>query len=51
MVSDIVTTGKNNDAVSSATLLAATSERPMEILETQKQHETLPVRGGDTKAK
>ena len=51
VVSDSVVTGKNNDAASSAKLLAATTERPMEILETEKQNETVPVGGGGTKAK
>jgi len=51
VVSDSVMSGKNNEAVSSAKLLVATSERPMEVLETQKQNETVSAGGGDTKAK
>src|SRR5262249_8293052 len=46
---DSVVTGKNNEA-SSAKLLAAVTDKPMEILD-PAQKEIVPVRGGDTKAK
>jgi hypothetical protein len=44
-------TGKSKDAATSAKLLAAASERPMEVLETEKQNETVLAGGGGTKAK
>jgi hypothetical protein len=46
-----VMTGKSKEAASSAKLLAAATERPMEILETEQQNETVPAGGGGTKAK
>jgi len=52
VVTDSVVTGKSNDSESSAKLLAAVTEKPMEILETtETQKETVPVGGGGTKAK
>ena len=49
VVTDSVVTGKSNE--SSAKLLAATTENPMEIFGADKQSETPLVRGGGTKAK
>jgi hypothetical protein len=49
VVTDSVVTGKSNE--SSAKLLAATTENPMEIFGADKQGETTLVRGGGTKAK
>jgi hypothetical protein len=52
VVSDSVVTGKNNETASSAKLLAATTtEGSMEILETEKQNETVPAWRGVGKAK
>src|SRR5262245_2457274 len=52
VVTDSVVTGKQNDAASSAKLLAAVTDKPMEILETaEEQRQTVPVGGGGTKAK
>ena len=52
VVTDSVVTGKSNDSASSAKLLAAVTEKPMEILETaEEQRQTVPVGGGGTKAK
>jgi hypothetical protein len=49
VVTDTVITGKNNAGMTAANLLAATADRPMEIIEqTQKDFE--PV-GGGSKAK
>jgi hypothetical protein len=50
VVTDSVNTGKTKEADSSAMLLAATTERPMKVLETEKQNEAVPVAGGGTKA-
>ena len=48
---DSVVTGKNNEA-SSAKLLAAVTDKPMEIIEAvEKQKEKVPVVEGGTKAK
>jgi hypothetical protein len=47
LVTDSVVTGKHNDATS-AKLLAAASEKPMEIIE-RIQKETVPVGGGGPK--
>jgi len=44
-------TGKQNDAASSAKLLAAVTDKPMEIIEAENQKEAVPVGGRDTKAK
>ena len=43
VVSDSIVTGKNNETASSAKLLATTTEGSMEILETEKQNETVPA--------
>jgi hypothetical protein len=51
VVTDSVVTGKNNEAGPSAKLLAAVTDKPMEILEAEKQKEAVPVGGRDTKAK
>ena len=52
VVTDSVVTGKSNDSASSAKLLAAVTEKPMEILETaEEQRQTVPVGGGGTEAK
>ena len=52
VVTDRVVTGKSNDSASSAKLLAAVTEKPMEILETaEEQKQTVPVGGGGTKSK
>jgi hypothetical protein len=51
VVTDSVVTGKQNDAASSAKLLAAVTDKPMEIREVEKQKETMPVVGGGMKAK
>jgi hypothetical protein len=50
VVTDSVVTGKQNDAASSAKLLAAVTDKPMEFIE-PTQKETEPVGGRDTKAK
>jgi GTPase len=50
VVTDSVVTGKQNDAASSAKLLAAVTDKPMEFIE-PTQKETEPVGGGGTKAK
>ena len=49
VVTDSVVTGKNNEAESSAKLLAAVTDKPMEIIE-PLQKEAVPM-GGGTKAK
>jgi predicted Rossmann fold nucleotide-binding protein DprA/Smf involved in DNA uptake len=54
VVTDSVVTGKKNEneAAPSAKLLAAVTDKPMEIIEAaQKQKETVPVVGGGTKPK
>ena len=51
VVTDSVVTGKNNGAAPSAKLLAAVTDKPMEIMEVAKQNEAVPVGGRDTKAK
>jgi hypothetical protein len=51
VVTDSVVTGKKNEAASSAKLLAAVTDKPMEIIEAEKQNEAVPVGGRDTKAK
>jgi hypothetical protein len=51
VVSDRVVTSKNKEAASSAKLLAATIQRPMEVLETEEQNETVPAWRGGGKAK
>jgi hypothetical protein len=51
VVTDSVVTGKKTEAASSAKLLAAVTDKPMEIIEAEKQNETVPVGGRDTKAK
>jgi hypothetical protein len=52
VVTDSVVTGKKNEAAPSAKLLAAVTEKPMEIIEAvEKQKESVPVVGGDTKPK
>jgi hypothetical protein len=51
VITDTVVTGKSNDSASSAKLLAAATEKPIEILEAESRKETVPVGGGDTKAK
>jgi hypothetical protein len=51
VVTDSVVTGKSTDAASSAKLLAAATEKPMAVLETEKQNETVPAGGGGTKVK
>jgi len=50
VVTDSVVTGKQNDASSSAKLLAAVTDKPIEFIE-PTQKETEPVGGGGTKAK
>jgi hypothetical protein len=44
LVTDTIVTGKNNEAIAAATLVAASAETPMEIIEPQK--EGVPVGGG-----
>jgi hypothetical protein len=52
VVTDSVLTGKQNDAASSAELLAAVTDKPMEILDAEEtQKETVPVWGGGAKEK
>jgi hypothetical protein len=51
VVTDSVVTGKKNEAAPSAKLLAAVTDKPMEIIETGNQNEAVPVGGRDTKAK
>jgi hypothetical protein len=51
VVTDTVVTANNNDAASSAKLLATVADKPMEIIEAEKQKEAVPVGGGGTKAK
>ena len=52
VVTDSVVTGKKNEAAPSAKLLAAVTEKPMEIIEAvEKQKETGSVVGGGTKPK
>src|SRR5215470_15943109 len=47
VVTDSVVTGKSNDSASSAKLLAAVTEKPMEFPETaEEQRQTVPVGGG-----
>jgi predicted house-cleaning NTP pyrophosphatase (Maf/HAM1 superfamily) len=48
VVTDSVVTGKHNDAASSAKLLAAATEKSMEIIEPM-QEETVPVGGRGAK--
>ena len=48
---DSVVTGKNNEAASSGKLLAAVTDKPMEIIEAEKQNKALPVGAGGPKAK
>jgi hypothetical protein len=50
VVTDSVVTGKKSEAAPSAKLLAAVADKPMEIIEAEKQNKAVPV-GGDTKAK
>jgi len=49
VVTDSVVTGKKNQAAPSAKLLAAVTEKQMEIIEGENQ--AVPVGGRDTKAK
>jgi hypothetical protein len=51
VVTDSVVTGKKSEAAPSAKLLAAVTDKPMEIMEAEKQNEAVPVGGRDTKAK
>jgi hypothetical protein len=52
VVTDSVVTGTETEAASSAKLLAAVTEKPMEMIEAmEKQKETVPAVGGDTTAK
>jgi hypothetical protein len=51
VVTDSVVTGKKNEAAPSAKFLATLTDKPMEILEAEKQMETMPVVGGGMKAK
>jgi hypothetical protein len=51
VVTDSVVTGNNNDAAFSPKLLATVTDKPMEILEAEKQRETVPVGGGGAKEK
>jgi hypothetical protein len=51
VVTDSIMAGKNNEAAPSAKLLAAVTDKPMEIMEVEKQNEAVPVGGRDTKAK
>ena len=51
VVTDSVVTGNNNDAASSPKLLATVTDKPMEILEAEKQRETVLVGGGGAKEK
>ena len=51
VVTDSVVTGRHNDAASSAKLLAAVTDKPLEIIEAEKQNKALPVGAGGTKAK
>ena len=50
-VTDSVVTGKKNEAAPSAKFLAAVTDKPMEIIEAEKQNEAVPVGGRDTQAK
>jgi hypothetical protein len=51
VVTDSVVTGKKDEAAPSAKLLAAVTDKPMEIMEVAKQNEAVPVGGRDKKAK
>jgi len=51
VVTDSVVTGKKNEAAPSAKLLAAVTDKPMEIIKAEKQNQAVPVGGRDTKAK
>ena len=51
VVSDSFMTGKRSEAASAAKLLAAATEKPMDVLETERQNETVLAGGGGTKAK
>ena len=46
VVTDSVVTGNNNEAVSSAKVIATVTNQLMEIREAEKQKETVPVVGG-----
>jgi hypothetical protein len=49
VVTDSVVTGTETEAASSAKLLAAVTEKPMEMIEAmEKQKETVPAVGGDS---
>jgi len=50
VITDSVVTGKNNEA-SSAKLLAAVTDKPMEILDPAQKQAVPVVGGGDTKSK
>jgi hypothetical protein len=45
VITDRVVTGKKNQAASSAKLLAAVTDKPMEIIEAEKPKEAVPVGG------
>jgi ribulose 1,5-bisphosphate synthetase/thiazole synthase len=49
LVTDTVVTGRNNEATTAAKLVAASADRPIEIIE-RTQKEGVPV-GGGSKAK
>jgi len=51
VVTDSVVAGKKHEAAPSAKLLAAVTDKPMEIIEAENQNEAVPVGGRDTKAK
>ena len=51
VVTDSVVTGNNNDAALPPKLLATVTDKPMEILEAEKQRETVLVGGGGAKEK
>jgi hypothetical protein len=50
VVTDTVMTGQNNEATTAAKLVAATTEKPMEIIE-PVQKEAVPMVGGGSKTK
>jgi hypothetical protein len=46
VVTDSIVTGENSKAACSAKVLATVTDNPTEILEAEKQKETMPVEGG-----
>jgi hypothetical protein len=49
VVTDSVVTGKKNEAAPSAKLLAAVTDKPMEIIKAENQNEAVPVGGATRK--